>query len=188
MIKLLALAVVLTTSCCTIQQIETSERTAYTLEFAQGHCSGTAISENVILTAAHCFETDEAISFKVNGRQTKVTKIARDGNDHILVMVDISFATKAELSSKAAKVGDKVFYYGNPGIKHQYRTGYVTGFHDKAMLLDVNSWRGDSGAAIFNERGEIVGVVSAMAVNDMFKLTIAYPLAFTRAQYERFGL
>ena len=188
MIKLLAMAAVLATACCTVPKIETSERSTYTLEFAEGHCSGTAINESVILTAAHCFPTDEAISFKVNGRQAKVTKLARDGNDHILVMVDISFTAKAELSSKAAKVGDKVYYYGNPGIKNQYRTGYVSGHHEGAMLLDVNSWRGDSGAAIFNERGEIVGVVSAMAVNDMFKLTIAYPFAFTREQYERFGL
>lgn len=188
MIKLLAISAVLATACCTVPKIQTSEQSTYTIEFAQGHCSGTAISENVILTAAHCFETDEAISFKLNGRQAKVKKIARDGNDHILVMVDISFAHKARLSTKASKVGDKVYYYGNPGIKNQYRAGYVSGHKDGAMLLDVNSWRGDSGAAIFNEQGQIVGVVSAMAVNDMFKLTVAYPLAFTRAQYERFGL
>lgn len=188
MIKLLALAAVLGASCCTVPKIETSEKSTYTLEFADGHCSGTSITENVILSAAHCFTTDEAITFKIDGRTAKVKKIARDGNDHVLVMVDIAFENQARLTNKKLIKGDKIYFYGNPGLRHLYRTGYMAGYRDTALVLDINGWHGDSGAAIFNDEGNIVTVVSAGYTHAQFKMTIAYPLAFTRAQYERFGL
>jgi V8-like Glu-specific endopeptidase len=165
-----------------------SEKSTFTLEFSEHFCSGTAVSANVILSAAHCFLTDEAITFKIDGREAKVTKIIRDGKDHVLVMVNIQFANKAKITNTAMIVGERIYYFGNPGIKDIYREGYVAGSEDGAMILDVNSWQGDSGAGVFNDKGEIVGVINALAKNDIFKLTFCYPLQFTQEQYKSFGV
>jgi len=88
------LAAFLLSSCASqgkpsVQQI--SSKSAFTLEFATHYCSATAISSNVILSAGHCFLTDEAVTFKIDGREARVIKIARDGRDHVLVMVNIAF-------------------------------------------------------------------------------------------------
>lgn len=171
-----------------VSQKAISERTTFTLEFEDSHCSGTAISANVILSAAHCFPTDEAISFKVDGRDAKVIKIARDGKDHILVKVNIGLHYKAKLSKGQLEKGDRVYYFGNPGTPDIFRSGEYSGTHEGALVFDINSWQGDSGSAVFNEQGEIVAVVNAMMRIDIFKLTICYPLEFTKEQYESMGV
>ena len=152
------------------------------------HCSATAISEYAILTADHCFPTDEAVTFKIDGREAKARKFARDGNDHVLILVDIAFEYKGEFAKVKAEKGDGIFYFGNPGLKQLFRKGSVAGFDGKDTILDVNGWHGDSGAAIFNDQGKIISIVSEGYMHGIFKLVIVHEFAFTTTQYKDFGV
>lgn len=184
----LLLCVVFTTAARKPSVYAVAERATHTIEMADGNCSGTAVSAYVIMTAAHCFPDDLAVKFKISGREAKALKFARDGNDHVLIKVNIAFTYTASIGNTRMLKGDKIFYFGNPGIWQLFRTGHVAGYKDTATVIDVNGWRGDSGAAIFNEQGHIVGIVSAGILNDIFKLMLAYPFAFTDEQYKDFGL
>lgn len=152
------------------------------------HCSATSVSEYAILTAAHCFPTDEAITFKIDGREAKARKFARDGRDHVLILVDIAFQNKGQFSKTRLAKGDEVFYFGNPSIKQLFRAGHVAGFNGLEIVLDINGWHGDSGAAIFDDQGKIVTVVSEGYMHGIFKLIIVYKLEFTTEQYKDFGV
>ncbi len=168
---------------------ERIEATTHSLEVnGELHCSATAVGEHTILTADHCFPVDEALTFKIGGREAKASKFARDGNDHVLILVDIAFRSKAKFASSPLRKTDRVFYYGNPGIRQLYRAGVVSGYDGNGVVLDINGWHGDSGAAVFNERGRISSAVSEGYMAGVFKLVIVYPIAFTEEQYTSLGV
>jgi V8-like Glu-specific endopeptidase len=168
-----------------------------------GICSGTAVGPHLILTATHCFgegplvPTPETSALaQVNGKPVSTFKRIDDGQDHSLVVVDITFDSFAAIAS-APRQGDRVFLYGNPaGMHDMYREGYVTGFdHESSRvwtLYDVNGYMGDSGSGIFNERGDVVAVTSVLIyISEMglpFKLMATLPLQFTANQYADVGL
>jgi S1-C subfamily serine protease len=172
------------------------------LDFEDGTCSGTIVAPSVILSAGHCFEEEEdndwqlpmpgPTTMKVDGYKVKILAVVTDDNDHALVKVDFVFHNAAKLG-KVPAVGAKVHYWGNPaGLNNVYREGYVTGYPHGDMSLDLNGFFGDSGAGIFDESGNVVGVVSYIHVlphNGMiFRLMGAKALEFTSLQYEMMGV
>ncbi len=97
----------------------------------------------------------------VNDVRADYRVIANDQNDHVFVRVSIRFPRVAMRGPKPLQ-GDAVFTHGNPdGYKDLLIRGYVSGWVGTNMELDSNNWHGDSGAAVFNQYGQIVGVVSA---------------------------
>ena len=102
-----------------------------------------------------------------------------DGKDHTVITVDQTFPSFAKLG-KAPKQGDNITYWGNPkGLENMERRGYVSGIVDGSAWIDANSTQGDSGAGLFSDRGEVVGVVSSIAYSDGFVLMVAHPMKFT---------
>jgi hypothetical protein len=72
-----------------------------------------------------------------------------------------------------------------------YRCGYVSGHVDAGpvvvTLYDLNGYFGDSGAGIFNSRGQLVAVVSVLYQQEdggYMKLMGSFPLAFTDKQWQ----
>lgn len=61
-----------------------------------GKCSGTAVGPHLLLTAEHCLV--DATSLSLNGEQVAVKKVYRDGNDHVLVVVDKTFKSWATVA------------------------------------------------------------------------------------------
>jgi V8-like Glu-specific endopeptidase len=184
-----------------VQAIEPTTTTAR-LDFDYGTCSGTIVAPNVILSAAHCFqEEDDDLgvvsapreTMKVDGYKVTILAVVYDDNDHALVKVDTSFRHFAKLAKPPA-VGAHVHYWGNPDrVSNQYREGYVTGYKHDAMLMNVNGFFGDSGAGIFNEAGEVVGVMSFISPHRhsglVFSLMGANSLLeFTPLQYDMMGV
>jgi V8-like Glu-specific endopeptidase len=177
--------------------------TTMRLDFDDGTCSGTAVAASVILSAGHCFETDEEenewgwkipapTSMLVDGYKVNILAVVKDDNDHALVKVDFVFHRWEKLSKPPA-VGTHVHYWGNPGGSNNvYREGYVTSFHHSTMMLDVKGFFGDSGAGIFDEYGNVVGVISYISVHEhdgmAFTLMGAKPLEFTPLQYDMMGV
>lgn len=176
-----------------------------TLGVPGGSCSGTAVGHYTILTAAHCFYGANGIAVKpasitANDRACKVWGMVDDGNDHVLLTTDCEFTHRARIGRKP-HVGQQVFIWGSPlWLERQLRVGRMTGYgflpgggDENAVLaqefayFDLASTYGDSGSAIFNMAGEIVGVLSIGTdpISNHFHLMGALPLGFTRAQWER---
>ena len=176
--------------------------TTMRLDFPDGTCSGTVVAPSVVLSAGHCFEEDEnewglplpaPTSMLVDGYKVKILAVVFDDNDHALVQVEFKFKQYAKLV-KAPAVGAHVHYWGNPaGINNVYREGYVTSYKHAAMMMDINGFFGDSGAGIFDDAGNVVGVLSFISAYPHQGLTFtlmgaATPLEFTPLQYDMMGV
>lgn len=170
-------------------------RTTYKLtmkaKFESGSCSATAIGPHALLTAAHCEYPEMKIS--VGSQEAIVVCMIHDGNDHVILLLEgITFHNYATFAEGILAQGEHVFLWGNPlGIEDMYREGYVAGFKKAVFadgtesvdtMLTANIINGDSGAAVFNMRGEIVGVFSYMSGQGAFLLEGMLPLKFTDDQ------
>jgi hypothetical protein len=161
------------------ETVERAHRTTHVirmtdaLDISPTKCSATAIGPHALLTASHCEVSSDEIL--VDNKNANVAGILRDGADHSIVYVDITFPQWAVISEELPCVADHVFIFGNPGdVQDVYREGYVAsiksgevvpfGKLEMVVYFDLNGFRGDSGAAVFDKKGEIVGVVSTLVV------------------------
>jgi Trypsin-like peptidase domain len=130
-------------------------------------CSATAVSEHTILTATHCVIDAHDTIWIIDGHIYSAATMIHDGNDHTLVrFLDEWFPTHVYIRVGRLYQTEEVFFFGNPSsyqLYDQYRRGYVSGFDPlyKYWVFDMPVIPGDSGSSIFNNRGELVGVVTA---------------------------
>lgn len=176
--KLIAASLLIAlTACCTLTRTEIHDQVraaTVRIEFADSVCSGTAIGPQEILTATHCIKAD--VPLRIDGKEVGYTIQQDDGRDHVVLTVTEIRKVYARIG-KAPKTGDIVFIWGQPlGLENILRYGRVAGKRGNDYLFDLNAIQGDSGAAIFNRRGEIVGVVSAVGGSGPFLLAIAFPM------------
>ena len=186
----LLLAILLLTGCMAGQGRAADKDYTHRIERVDGNsvCSATAVGQRTLLSAAHCFKDKPGV-IVVDGIAVGVLGIELDGKDHALVTVTITFANVAKVSTTATvgpAQGARVHWYGQPmGLEQVYGEGIVVGMRDDRYLLDANIWFGVSGAGLFNERGEVVGVVSGILGEQIYKLGFAWPLAFTQEQWRQ---
>lgn len=160
---ILSLLIMGATGCAShVTQRDAAHESALFLQMPGGTCSGTAIGPNAILSATHCF--GDMFTLSVNGKPVEVLKRFDDGRDHTILIVDEEFNVWSRVGDKPRQ-GDKVFVYGNPGMfRDMYREGIVSGSvvldGQRVTAYDLNGWFGDSGSAIFDQEGYIVGVTS----------------------------
>ena len=186
------------TGCEASPQYDHVHAATLTLRIGDSGCSGTAVGRFTVLSASHCFDKDTR-EIQANGRACKVWKIVNDGNDHALLTVSCEFKawatlTRAAKAGREPRVGSAIFVWGNPYLfSDVLRFGNVAGHQANAMpgmgralLHNFNGWAGDSGAAIFNSRGNIVAVVSIGS--QPYRLMGSFPLAFSTAQLQAAGL
>ena len=154
------------------------------VEIGQGVCSATFIGPQTILSSRHCFDSDAGV-VKIDGERAGYALLADDGKDHVMLRVTVKRPRWA-VQGRKPRQGDEVFKHGNPlGLKDVLLFGRVAGWlEDGAMLVDASGFKGDSGAALFDRRGEIVGVVSALGGQGPFYLMIAYPMQFTAQDWK----
>src|SRR5258708_3268035 len=89
-------------------------------------CSATAIGVNALLTASHCELPTDTIA--VDGNLAHVLGIIRDGNDHTIYLLDITFVQYASFAKGLPEIGDDIFAFGNPsGFTDLFRRGTVAG-------------------------------------------------------------
>lgn len=177
--------------CASMPDYNDAKASVVRLEFPGGGvCSGTAVSKTTVLSAAHCFHVDSG-DMSVNGKDVTFKVIANDGEDHVLVSVDKPFTVWARMAIRKPSQGDVVFVHGNPAaIKDMLRVGRVAGWDGTLMVLGLLGWYGDSGAAVFDENGQVVGVVSRMYPGDQpyFRLVGCYQITFTAKQWAEAGV
>jgi hypothetical protein len=150
-----------------------------------GKCSATAVGPHTLLTASHCFRTATNNLLMVDDTVVQIDRVLQDGNDHALVTLkDVQFLNVAVLG-EPAKTGDNIHYWGNPSIfSYMFRKGYVSGVFPDRTMYDINGFHGDSGAGIFNDKKEIVGVISYIFEAQAFTMMGSFPLNFTKEQVQ----
>ena len=185
--------------------------TAQTTVVESSYCSATAIGPFALLTATHCeLGTDEItlhgkggapdVDLKIDGR-------IRDGYDHTILLISPIYLAGYKFTAIANvdlehkfDIGQDVFIIGNPrGFSELFRKGYVSGSDTYTsalvesvpeILVDINVGPGDSGAAIFNENGVVIGVISGIEVHgtvdagNQYKMPYALALNFTAGQIQ----
>lgn len=132
-------------------------------------CSGTYISSNTVLTAAHCFDmkiTDIWVR-GVDGvsHTAKLKKIAPE-KDLALIVLDKGKSWHFAKLSKSVRVGEAVFNVGSPFMfEFLVSEGVVAQINQKIPISKakylvttamINS--GSSGGGAFNAEGELIGV------------------------------
>jgi hypothetical protein len=138
-------------------------------------CSATAIGPSVILTATHCERPGGVLSILRYGspsyQPVEVVSVIRDKADHsVLFLKGIVFEKYARFTGEHPEIGQVVYVLGFPDVANfQYRMGIVASMDVKGLpifdglpsfLVGILSYVGDSGSAIFDDNGDIVGVVS----------------------------
>jgi hypothetical protein len=157
-------------------------------------CSATAIGPHALLTASHCEHPFDLIMVDSETMRVSVHPM-RDNLDHTIYIVDGTFPVWAKFATEPPQQGDEFFYFGNPGKDTGYlRKGYIAGFDptqlsENQIVLDVNGYYGDSGAALFNTKGEIIAVFSQLQTqhddNNAAKFCYAWPFNFAQVQLDR---
>lgn len=155
------------------------------------YCSGTAIGPHSILTAAHCYEP--GMILKVAGQEVTISNAQKDSADHLILKVGMTFVRYAPFRPELMSQGMRIHMWGSPmGAPNLYREGVVMGSGlaipnmPVPYVLDINGFNGDSGAGLFDERGNVVGVISMQmsAVQDhaFWHVMFAFPFNFSASQ------
>lgn len=174
--------------CASVQPLDVARDAYVALRFEGATCSGTAIGPDTFITADHCFDGGDLLT--VNGNMVAVVSILRDGNDHAKVTVaGAKFTTWAKWAKRPMVQGDAVTWIGGPaGETHVLRRGYVAKVSTEGVLIDAQIWKGDSGAGVLNDRGELVGMVSAMTgPAPSFVMAVLLPFGVFKASTESAG-
>lgn len=134
-------------------------------------------SSNFVITNNHLVENSKSITVKLlHGQDIKAAIVANDRNNDIAFLklnkppdMDIG---KVELGESAeVRSGDKVFTIGYPlsnilGSKPKYSEGVINsisgvGNDPKSFQISIPIQPGNSGGPLFNENGEVIGVVTS---------------------------
>ena len=130
------------------------------------NCSGFILSDGFVVTAGHC-----PIEGTANGKSYTVVK--RDEETDIMLL-------KTEVKGKAkfanAVLGEEVTVLGYGGDMIRILTkGHVASVHNGYLLLDITIFKGESGSAVYNKRGKVVGMVVSGVSDGHYNLTVAVP-------------
>lgn len=166
--------------CVSMFPTDTVERRTHghsvLVEFiGDGHCTGTKLGRHTLLIAAHCVNTYPG-AVLVDGVPTNISRTHLDGGDQARIEVEITFDSWAVIG-KPAGMGDRIFFFGNPAIlRDVLRRGYIAGERDGLLIADITVGHGDSGSAVFNDRGEVIGVVSGYYQDRAFTIAGIQPI------------
>jgi hypothetical protein len=157
-------------------------------------CSGTAVGKHALLMATHCEIKQDNKFLALDGTVVEIEERIRDGADHtIVILKGIEFKNYARIViNYPFELGENVFIIGNPGnLDRVLRKGYFAATNYKSMvptrLYALDGYFSDSGSAVFNEKGEIVDMISAILSENTFVSVNGDTVSFdTRGDYVKF--
>ncbi len=150
-------------------------------QFMQAVGSGVIVSsDGYILTNAHVVENGQASKLTVrlaDGDEEEAELLWHDQTlDLAIIKIDRTGLPAAKLAdSSAVQVGDKAIAIGNPlglDLQSTLTSGFVSGLERSITLMDGNIMdgliqtdaainSGNSGGALLNSRGEVIGINTA---------------------------
>lgn len=132
-----------------------------------------------ILTAAHVAEVEEQLdlvveeAIGVGHTKAKIVYINHE-TDLAIMKLENELATVKPIKWKRKdywelKTGEELFYTGNPmGIQRLSVRGNVAKTFTDMVIMQGFAYDGASGSAVFDRRGNVVGIVSAIPVDLIF--------------------
>jgi V8-like Glu-specific endopeptidase len=176
-------------------QILDENRGAVAVIVAAGDTStklGTGVflrSSGLLLTNLHVVEDTELVGVKLPGRSDILwAKNARgfdSDNDLAILEVEVSgVGTVALGDSDNVRVGEPIVVVSNPeGLEQTVSNGLISGIRDldgrKLFQITAPISEGSSGGPVFNERGEVIGVVVASLESGQ-NLNFAIPINYAK--------
>lgn len=132
--------------------------------FGKAVCSGAFIDESGdIITAGHCAADAAQIEVVTYDNRTYQAVIVATSSTHDLALLHIDRRGTAHFSpAKEVIRGEKIFILGSPlGITNSLSTGIVAKLDGDATLVDCGALPGNSGSAVYDEDGKLVGILTA---------------------------
>tara|TARA_R110002153_G_scaffold2787_3_gene13376 strand:+ start:57 stop:746 length:690 start_codon:yes stop_codon:yes gene_type:complete len=137
--------------------------------------------QNFIMTAAHVVDSmDQIFITERSGFSYSAEVVHIDYFRDIAIIVPERRLMYTEAidyrTSKYIEVGREVFYCGQPN-NQSFTTfhGRISGVDGQFMLINNFAWPGSSGSIVFNEEGKVVGVLSAVSVDDPTGVPVLIP-------------
>jgi S1-C subfamily serine protease len=175
-------------------------------------CSGNYISDNHILTNKHCVENQLRINILSQEEVEKRAEIEAElddldafestnttkgeliykstSSDLALIWVPKANPHHLKLSSANPTLGDTVYTYGQPlGIPFVLTRGIVAKIHPNKqyLLTDLTVIPGNSGGALLDENGRLVGVCNALySMNPFFIVPSGLTVAVSAEAVQEF--
>jgi len=143
--------------------------------------------DGYVLTCHHVIKGAARIEIAVEGKTYPATLVRDDpNNDLALLKINGSFPAIGFSSDRSAKMGQEVFTIGYPnpglqGVSAKFTEGTInslTGFQDDLRFYQISIpvQPGNSGGALLDENGNILGVIVAMLdAKTTFKITGSLP-------------
>lgn len=132
-----------------------------------GTCSG-AFIDNIgdILTARHCidgFDTFEVVTYE-NRKYTAIVVATSTIHDLALIHIDKLNTPYFKIAAKVER-GQSVSVLGSPlGITDTLTKGIIARIDGDVFLLDCSVLPGNSGGPVYNDDGQMVGIVNAVYI------------------------
>ena len=135
---------------------EATLRNVY-IETRRGKGSGVIISTNIILTCKHLMDN---LMF-VDGKPATIVQINRD-TDLMILSTKTREMPKVGLPEKVSQ-DEEVFSVSNPIGHHDLLVrGRIVDIADGMFYSDMHVFSGSSGSGVYNKKGKLIGIVSAM--------------------------
>jgi len=138
-----------------------------------GHGSGTHIGSGYIVTAAHVVKGKASVVIKTTRGNPRYARVlwVNDAYDIALLRTEPQGIAVAHMSCRSLKEGDSVRADGNPlNIEFVSSSGKISGaarqtpMHKLTYITDMTTVMGMSGGGLFDSKGDLVGVTSAVAL------------------------
>ncbi len=130
----------------------------------QGVCSGSFISDHGdIITAGHCAQNAESIEVITYDNKHYAAVILATSSTHDLALLHIDRRNTVHFAPAAVvSRGEPIFILGSPlAITDTLSTGIVAKLGGDETLVDCSVLPGNSGSAVYNAKGEMIGVATA---------------------------
>jgi len=148
-----------------ISDINRKKKGKQTLPFPnQATCSGAFVTDSGdILTAKHCTDIGSEIEVRTHDNRTYQATIVSTSpmHDLALIHIDLRNSPHFDLADKVER-GQRINILGSPlAITDVLAVGVVARVAGDSILVDCSALPGNSGGPVFDDNGELVGILTS---------------------------